>query len=148
MLVHTVQPAALCTRMSKYILVVGASSGMGAAVAKTISNDETTVILMARREEQLRLVQKELRGEFIVYACDVCDYSQIGSFFDFLEEKKILLSAITYIAGVICKVREIKAEINCLFPMSSDIFKDLGYLLSAAELKFVNLLALDLKYEF
>lgn len=89
-------------------MVVGASSGMGAAVAKAISNDETTVILLARREEQLRLVQKELRGESIVYACDVCDYTQISSFFDFLKEKKILLSAMIYTAGI-CFVKPIKA---------------------------------------
>ncbi len=92
----------------KYILIVGASSGIGAATAKAVSNQDTSLILMARRKNQLQNVQRELSGESTVVACDVCDYDQINDFFDSLVEKGIKLSALIYTAGI-CFVKPIKA---------------------------------------
>lgn len=91
----------------KYILIVGASSGIGAATAKALSNSETTIILMARRVDQLEAVQKTLSGNSIIAPCDVCDYSQIDLFFQSLREKDIKLSALIYTAGI-CYVKTIK----------------------------------------
>ncbi len=91
----------------KYILIVGASSGIGAATAKALSNSETTIILMARRVDQLEVVQKTLSGNSIIAPCDVCDYSQIDLFFQSLREKDIKLSALIYTAGI-CYVKTIK----------------------------------------
>lgn len=91
----------------RYILIVGASSGIGAATAKALSNDETCIILMARRVDQLITVQKSLVGESIIAACDVCDNDQILRFFESLKEKNIKLSAMIYTAGI-CYVKTVK----------------------------------------
>ena len=91
----------------KYILIVGASSGIGAATAKELSDSDTVVILMARRVQQLEKVQKELSGESIIAPCDVCDYDQVIAFFDSLKEQNIKLSAMVYTAGI-CYVKTIK----------------------------------------
>lgn len=91
----------------KYILIVGASSGIGAATARSLSDSNTTVLLLARRKEKLLEVQKQLSGDSEIFSCDVSDYRQIGSFFDYIKEKGIKLSAMIYTTGV-CFVKPIK----------------------------------------
>lgn len=89
----------------KYYLVVGASAGIGRMLAKKLSDEETTIILVARREEKLREVQRELRGKSVVIPCDLCKQSHIEHVFDAISDAGIKLDGMIYCAGVCSTIR-------------------------------------------
>lgn len=91
----------------KYYLVTGASSGIGREVAKQISNEDTTVVLVARREDKLKELQLELMGPSVVIPCDLRRSVDIKNVFDELSKKKIKLDGLVYCAGI-CFVKPIK----------------------------------------
>lgn len=84
----------------RYYLIVGASSGIGREVAKQFSDENTTIILVARREEKLRKMQLELVGESIVLPCDLCRQEDIEQVFGILKAKNIKLDGMVYCAGI------------------------------------------------
>lgn len=91
----------------KYYLVTGASSGIGREVAKQISNEDTTVVLVARREDKLKELQLELMGPSVVIPCDLRRSVDIKNVFDVLSKQKIKLDGLVYCAGI-CFVKPIK----------------------------------------
>lgn len=91
----------------KYYLVAGASSGIGCETAKQLSDDTTTVILVSRREDALKRVQKELTGNSIVIPCDLTVPEEIEHLFDALVHKQIKLDGMVYCAGI-CFTKVIK----------------------------------------
>ena len=110
-----------CESNKKYILIVGASSGIGAAIAERLSNEDNVIILMARNEDRLISVKNRLRGESEIIKCDVTDYNALELFFDKLKQKNIKLSAMVYTAGI-CFIKPIKAmsagELDELFKIN------------------------------
>lgn len=52
-------------------VVTGASSGIGAAIARTLSAAGATVVLVARREHELMQLAGELPGDSLTIPCDV-----------------------------------------------------------------------------
>lgn len=91
----------------KYYLVTGASSGIGREVAKQISNEDTTVVLVARREDKLKELQLELMGPSVVIPCDLRRSVDIKNVFAVLSKQKIKLDGLVYCAGI-CFVKPIK----------------------------------------
>ncbi len=74
----------------KKIVIVGASSGIGRALASIVSNQGAIVYLISRSREKLLKVQGELPGETHVFSMDMLSddsvnntFEEIGSF-DFL----------------------------------------------------------------
>lgn len=58
----------------KYIWILGASNGIGAALAKELAERGSTLILSARREEKLKDLYETLKGEnHIIAPLDVSD---------------------------------------------------------------------------
>src|SRR5262245_46677823 len=64
----------------RYVLITGASSGIGRAAALAVAAKGAVVLLMARREDELAAVVAEVRaagGQAYGYRCDVTDAESV-----------------------------------------------------------------------
>ncbi|HUB07314.1 MAG TPA: SDR family NAD(P)-dependent oxidoreductase [Myxococcales bacterium] len=85
-------------------IVVGASSGIGEAIAKRLARDGATVALVARRQEELQRVASEIAqpgGRAEVFVHDVLDADAAGPLFDRIVAKLGGLDVIVYASGVL-----------------------------------------------
>jgi NADP-dependent 3-hydroxy acid dehydrogenase YdfG len=81
----------------QYIWIIGASSGIGAATAKALSERGANLILSARRESQLKEVRAQLKGaNHQVLAFDVSDHQQTVAAFQSVKrlDRVIFLAAV------------------------------------------------------
>ena len=90
----------------KRALIVGASSGMGAAMARQLALQGCSVALVARREVELQSVAEGIRAHsqadappIYVYAHDVTCYEQVPALFQQICRELGGLDAIIYTAG-------------------------------------------------
>ena len=73
------------------VFITGASSGLGAALAKKFARDGVSLVLTARRVEKLEQVAEECRGkgaEVTVVALDVTDREACATCIAEADEKK------------------------------------------------------------
>ncbi len=61
----------------KNIWIIGASSGIGAALAKKLSQNGATVILSARSEEKLEELSQEIEGKSYVFPLDITNHDEL-----------------------------------------------------------------------
>lgn len=103
--------------MSGHVLVVGASSGIGRAVAERCSSN-ASVTALARRADRLATLSEH--GIF-VSACDVTDFEALESAVTLAVERLGKLSAVVYCAGhqLIKPLRTITAkDLNNVFAVN------------------------------
>lgn len=89
--------------MSKKIIVVGASSGIGAEIAKELLKQNAAVTLIARREEELKQIASGFSNANIVKH-DVSNFSEAAKLFSAAVQKMGGLDEIYYCAGILEKV--------------------------------------------
>jgi short-subunit dehydrogenase len=83
-------------------VVTGASSGIGADVARELAHRGYGVTLVARREDKLRDLAAEL-GDSVrveVIACDVADADARARLFDFVAERGLTIDILVNNAGI------------------------------------------------
>ena len=81
------------------IWIIGASSGIGRALATDLSQKGATLVLSARREEELIKLNEELGGKHHVYALDASDSHSIFKAATNISAKLPKLDSMIYMAA-------------------------------------------------
>ena len=85
----------------KTVLVTGASSGIGRAVALELAARGASVVVAARRQDSLKLLVEEMGGDPHVYfVCDVGDLRQVRDLAEAVAEHTPHLDVLVNNAGV------------------------------------------------
>ncbi|WP_371752009.1 SDR family oxidoreductase [Snodgrassella alvi] len=74
---------------NKVVIITGASSGIGAATARLLARNGAKVVLAARREQQLQLLQQEITqsgGQAIYQVTDVRQPEQLQTLVDLAQK--------------------------------------------------------------
>jgi NADP+-dependent farnesol dehydrogenase len=88
----------------KIAVVTGASSGIGAAIAKSLAAAGLTVVGLARRSERIEELAKTAKGEIFAYKCDVGDLNSINETFKAIGERFGKVHILINNAGMSSKV--------------------------------------------
>lgn len=84
----------------KNIWIVGASSGIGASLAKDLASSGANIILSARRENKLKEVEKSLQGKgHMVATLDVLEEEKIEKAVKKITKKYEAVDSIIYLAA-------------------------------------------------
>ena len=86
--------------MEKSILVTGASSGIGAAVSKYLSEQGYFVVLVARNKDKLSKVEEELCGGKLSISYDLTNLEEIEKIFQICQENGLKLDGLVHCAGI------------------------------------------------
>jgi short-subunit dehydrogenase len=65
------------TITGKVIIITGASSGIGRAAAVALGRESAKLVLVARREDRLRQLEREIHGDTLVLSFDLRDKAQV-----------------------------------------------------------------------
>lgn len=85
---------------NKVVIVTGASSGIGEAIARELAGDGCRVMLVARREERLKSLASELGDQCGYFTADVTKLDQVKSMASTTLEKFGQIDVIINNAGV------------------------------------------------
>ncbi|MBB6180778.1 SDR family oxidoreductase [Pseudorhizobium flavum] len=89
--------------MNKIVLITGASSGIGAGIARELAGAGATVMLGARRTDRLEELAEEIRsggGTVAIRRLDVADRADVAAFADAAREKFGRVDVIVNNAGI------------------------------------------------
>ena len=84
----------------KTFLVTGASSGIGAAVSKYLSECGYCVVMVARSDQKLKETAKEMVNEPILIPFDLTKFDEYDAIFDVCKEQGIKFDGFIHCAGV------------------------------------------------
>lgn len=83
----------------EHIWIIGASSGIGEALARELAAGGATLVLSARREEELIRLQGELGAQHLVYALDVSNHAQVVAAAQNIAENVPILNRVIFMAA-------------------------------------------------
>jgi len=92
----------------KNALLIGASSGIGAALARCLAEDGTRVALLARRPDELENVRRGIATAWgpdraRTYGADVTDFDAAPALYERIDKEMEGLDLVIYCAGVMCE---------------------------------------------
>lgn len=88
------------------VVVVGASSGIGEAMARQLAQSGADVAVVARREAELTRLAGERPGKLHPYAHDVTNVDEVPALFERIERELGPIDGLVYAAGVMPKIEE------------------------------------------
>lgn len=107
----------------KTVLVTGATSGIGEAVARCLAADGFRLVLVARNQQKLELLSEELGPNVYIFAYDLYDLEHIYTIFDYCQERQLVLDGLVYCAGKVTnstfrsiEIKEVQQimDVNCM----------------------------------
>lgn len=84
----------------EHIWVIGASSGIGRAVAVELANQGATLLLSARRKDKLDALNKELDGQHLVVPVDVADSKSVVGACTEIQKQEITLNRVIFLPAL------------------------------------------------
>lgn len=86
--------------LDKVVLITGASSGIGAGIARQLVNTGARLALGARRTDRLAALARDIGGETLVHPVDVTDRAGVAAFADAARQRFGRVDVIVNNAGV------------------------------------------------
>lgn len=86
--------------LDKVVLITGASSGIGAGIARELGKAGARLVLGARRTDRLEALASEIGGEILVRRLDVTDRADVAAFADAARARFGRVDVIVNNAGV------------------------------------------------
>lgn len=88
----------------KIAVIVGASSGIGAAILKDLASKGITVIGLARRSEKIEELAKEINGKIYARKCDASNLDSINKSFAWIEKEFHVIHILINNAAILHKM--------------------------------------------
>ena len=95
----------MTAKLSK-VVVVGASSGMGEAMARQLAAAGADVAIVARRQQELERLAAERPGKLRPYVHDVTNVEEVPALFERIEQEMGPVDGLVYASGVMPKLEE------------------------------------------
>lgn len=86
--------------LDKTVLITGASSGIGAAIARELGRAGARLAIGARRTDRLEALAAEIGGDVLVRRLDVTDRADVAAFADAARERFGRIDVIVNNAGI------------------------------------------------
>lgn len=96
----------------KHIWIIGASTGIGAALARTLSKSGATLALSARSGDRLSDLNKELGGKHSVLTLDVSNVETLQEAAQNLQENWPRIDSVIFMAAIYAPTRLDKLDIK------------------------------------
>jgi len=84
----------------KIILITGASSGIGEALAYEFAEQKATVLLCARNESELERVKSNISARAEIFVCDITDYTAVDAMMEKIITKYEAVDVLVNNAGI------------------------------------------------
>ena len=94
----------------KVALVTGGGTGIGKAIAKAISDEGGKVVIVGRKEENLKQAQGEIGSNIETMVCDVTQEPQVVDVFSSVKETHGKLDILINNAGMAVKAKSHELE--------------------------------------
>ena len=85
---------------NEYIWIIGASSGIGEALARELAAQGATLVLSARRAKELQQLNNEIGGNHIVMPLDVSDNIAVTQATTLIQQRVPTLNRVIFLAAI------------------------------------------------